>query len=179
MTRKKFSLKIASIILYLAVWYNFVYLNQVDRINHLDLQLAEMRNKVNMASSAKTNLEKVRSKFKLEQDRLDEERAKFVQRKDLGKVTLKIQSLARKYDLKLVDFSPGFKDYFTQKEEKIIPLPLTITLVGRYIKIGKFVEEWEHLPFYLVPQAIIMERLDKNGYDVQAVIDSKLYTWND
>ncbi|APF19325.1 hypothetical protein Calab_3632 [Caldithrix abyssi DSM 13497] len=179
MTRKKFAIKLGIIVLVVLLWYNFVYVAQINRLTLLDVELLEVRNKVNMASNAKSNLENIKKRFEQEQIQLEKEKAKFVRRENLGQVTERLQSLAEKYNLKLVDFSPGFKDYFEQKDKKIIPLPLTITLVGQYLAIGKYIEQWQELPFYILPQSIIMERLDENGYDVQAVIDTKLYTWNE
>jgi len=161
------------------MWYYFIYIPQIDTLAKLETQLMDFNSKVHMAQTAKVNLVNMRNRYQTEQDRLQKEKSKFVRKQDLGKVTKALQELAKKYDLKLVDFSPGFRDYFEKQDEKIIPLPLSVTLVGRYLSIGRFLEEWENLPFYLIPVSIILEKLDKNGYDIQAVIESKLYTWND
>ncbi|MHB2152857.1 type 4a pilus biogenesis protein PilO [Calditrichota bacterium GD2] len=179
MTKKRFAIKLGIMSVIVLLWYNFVYMAQINRLMLLDVELMEISNKVNMASNAKTNLENIKKRFEEEQNQLEKEKAKFVKRENLGQVTARLQNLAKEYNLKLVDFSPGFKDYFEQKDKKIIPLPLTITLIGQYLAIGKYIEHWQELPFYILPQAIIMERLDENGYDVQAVIETKLYTWNE
>ncbi len=179
MSKRRFFIKLMSVIVLGFMWYYFIYIPQIDTLAKLETQLMDFNSKVHMAQSAKINLVNMRNRYQTEQDRLQKEKSKFVRKQDLGKVTKALQDLAKKYDLKLVDFSPGFRDYFEKQDEKIIPLPLSITLVGRYLSIGKFLEEWENLPFYLIPVSIILEKSDENGYDIQAVIESKLYTWND
>ncbi|MCD6373967.1 MAG: type 4a pilus biogenesis protein PilO [Caldisericaceae bacterium] len=179
MSKRRFFIKLMLVIFLCFMWYYFIYIPQIDTLAKLETQLMDFNSKVHMAQTAKVNLVNMRNRYQTEQDRLQKEKSKFVRKQDLGKVTKALQELAKKYDLKLVDFSPGFRDYFEKQDEKIIPLPLSVTLVGRYLSIGRFLEEWENLPFYLIPVSIILEKLDKNGYDIQAVIESKLYTWND
>ena len=179
MSKKRFFIKILVVISLIFIWYYFIYVPQLNTLSKLETSLLEYGNKVHMAQNAKVNLINIRKRYQIVQNRLEEERAKFVRKKDLGTVTKTLQKLAREYNLKLVDFSPGFRDYFEKQNEQIIPLPLSITLVGRYLAIGKFIEAWMNLPFYLIPESIILEKLDKNGYDIQAVIEAKLYTWNE
>ena len=179
MSKRRFFIKLMLVIFLCFMWYYFIYIPQIDTLAKLETQLMDFNSKVHMAQTAKVNLVNMRNRYQTEQDRLQKEKSKFVRKQDLGKVAKALQELAKKYDLKLVDFSPGFRDYFEKQDEKIIPLPLSVTLVGRYLSIGRFLEEWENLPFYLIPVSIILEKLDKNGYDIQAVIESKLYTWND
>lgn len=179
MSKKKFyTLLVAYVILFFA-WYMFIYLPQVQKLEEVNVKLNEVSQQVSMARNAQINLNNIKKHFNKEQLRLQEEKAKFVKRDQLGKVTKELRNLAKKYNLKLVDFSPGLKDYFAATGEAIVPLPLSITFVGRFISIGKFIEEWKSLPFYLIPEEMTMERLDKNGYDIQAVIEAKLYTWNE
>ncbi len=179
MTKKRFFIKIISVIFLIFVWYYFLYLPQINTISQLEVKLLEYDNKVEVARNAKINILNMRSRYQVEQQRLETEQAKFIKKQDLGKVTRQLQQLAQKFNLKLVDFSPEFRDYFDKQDEKIIPLPLSITLIGRFLAIGKFIEEWEKLPFYLIPESLILERLDKNGIEIQAVIEAQLYTWND
>ena len=179
MTKKKFFTIFGIFVLSIFLWYYFIYLPQIDELNQINILLTETSQKVSMARNAQINLEKIRERFEIEQSKLKKERSKFVRRDELGKVTKALRNLAKKHNLKLVDFSPGLKNYFEEKKAKIVPMPLSITLIGRYIEIGKFIEEWETLPFYLIPRELTLEKVDKYGYDVQAVIETKLYTWID
>ncbi len=179
MSRKKFFLKLALVVSLLIGWYIFVYMPQLNKLNTIDMKLLEVKNKVQIAQKAKTNLDNIKDKFSKEQNRLEKERSKFVKKEELGKVTKQLQRLARNYNLKLLDFSPNFQDYFKEKEEQIIPLPISILVEGRYIQVGKFIEKWEQLPFYLIPESIVIQLKDEKATAVQAAITSNLYTWNE
>ncbi len=179
MSKRRFFVTLGIYIVLVFLWYGFIYVPQTERLNQINIELNNIAQKVMMARNAQINLDMMKKRFEEEQKRLEQEQSKFIKRDELGKVTKALSQLANRYNLKLVDFSPGLKNYFEVKEGRIVPLPLSITLIGRYVQIGKFIEEWNSLPFYLIPQELTLERLDKNGYDLQAVIETKLYTWNE
>ncbi|RLD13014.1 hypothetical protein DRI50_08010 [candidate division KSB1 bacterium] len=179
MSKKRFYTIFSVYILLLFSWYMFIYLPQVQALNEVNTKLNEISQQVAMARRAQINLKNIKARFQKEQQRLQEEKNRFIRKNDLGKVTQTLRTTANKYDLKLTDFSPGFKEYFDAQKNSIVPLSLSISFIGRYIQIGKFIESWGELPFYLIPEELTLQKLDNNGYDIQAVIEAKLYTWNE
>ncbi len=179
MTKKKFYIIFSVYLLLLFVWYMFIYLPQLQKLDTINIKLGEVSQKVAMARNAKVNLENIKKHFNQEQKYLQKEKERFVKREELGKVIVELRKLARKFNLKLVDFSPGLKDYFTEKDQKIVSLPVSITFIGDFISVGKFMDAWREMPFYLIPEEVTMERVDKSGRDIQTVVQSKLYIWNE
>lgn len=179
MTKKKFYIIFLTYIVLAVAWYMFVYLPQLQNLEAINIKLGEVSQKVTMARNAQVNLENIKKHFNQEQEYLKKEKERFIKREELGKVIVELRKLAKKYNLKLVDFSPGLKDYFTEKDQKIVPLPVSITFIGDFISIGKFMDAWRDMPFYLIPEEVTMERIDKSGRDIQTVVQSKLYIWNE
>lgn len=179
MSKKRFYTIFAIYVIALFTWYVFIYLPQVQALDDVNYKLSEVSQQVAMAQRAQINLKNIKARFQREKQELQKEKDRFIRKNDLGKVTHELRVLADKYDLKMTDFSPGFKDYFDAQKNAIVPLSLSISFVGRYLQIGKFLESWDNLPFYLIPEEVTLQRLDKNGYDIQAIVEAKLYTWNE
>ncbi len=179
MSKKRFYTILTVYLLLLFIWYMFIYLPQVQALDEVNTKLNEVSQQVAMARRAQINLKNIKTRFQSEQKELQKEKDKFIRKDQLGKVTQELRRLADKYDLKLTDFSPGFKDYFDAEKKSIVPLPLSISFIGRYLQIGKYIESWGNLPFYIIPEEITLQRVDNNGYDIQAVVEAKLYTWNE
>ncbi len=179
MTKKKFYLIFLMYVVLVFSWYLFGYLPQLQNLETINLKLGEVSQKVAIARNAKVNLENIKKHFNQEQQYLEKEKERFVKREELGKVIKELRKLAQRYHLKLVDFSPGLKDYFAAKNQKIVPLPISITFIGDFISSGKFLDGWRNMPFYLIPEEVTMEKVDKSGRDIQTVVQAKLYIWNE
>jgi Tfp pilus assembly protein PilO len=180
MLRKRFSY-ILSIVLFavLVVWFVFLYYPKSIEIQKTKLKIKEMRHELASASQANVDIQNIENRLLEEGKSLEEVRSKFVEKDDLASVSRKIEDFARKYDLRLIDFAPVFEDYFADTSKTIIKaLPLAITVRGRYLDVGKFIENWEQLPFYLEPKGIVIQRLAANSNDLKATITSELYSWN-
>ncbi len=179
MAKRRFYIVLFIYIIFIFIWYFFINMPQVQNLNQVNLKLNEISQQVSVARRAQINLKQIKQRFQKEQEQLQQEKEKFIRKDQLSKVTQELRKLAEKYNLKMTDFSPGFNDYFDKQKKTIVPLPISISFIGRYLQIGKFLESWSTLPFYLVPQEVTLQKLDKNGYDIQAIVEAKLYTWND
>lgn len=180
MLRKRSSYILSALLLaILVVWFVFFYYPKRVEIDKIKLDIKEMRHDLATASQANVDIEKIEGKFLQEQKSLEEVRSRFVEKDDLAKVSRKIEEFARGYNLRLTDFAPVFEDYFADTSKGAIKaLPLAITVRGRYLDIGKFIENWENLPFYLEPKGIMIQRVTPFTNDLKAIISSQLYSWN-
>jgi Tfp pilus assembly protein PilO len=106
-------------------------------------------------------------------------KAHFVHRENLSELIEKISRRSRDYNLEILDFSPVIDSYFSNSEEGIIKiLPLAVTVKGQYLQIGKFIENFDKLDFYLIPQKILIEVLNSEKNILSATVTCNLYTWN-
>ncbi|GAB4371669.1 MAG: hypothetical protein Kow0042_14560 [Calditrichia bacterium] len=161
------------------LWYVLVYQPLVGEELQKKKQLAELHNQLKQARVAEKDLEAVQSRFKEKEKELAEVKSRFIDKKDLSRVTDALRKSAERFDLKIVDFTPVLDSYFNDNGKgKIKPLPIMLTVRGRYIQIGKFLEEWHSLDFYLVPYQIFLEKMEANQNTLRASIMSNLYTLN-
>lgn len=180
MLKRKFSIILSVVLLaVLVVWFIFFYYPESIEINQLKSKIKEIRNDLASASQANIDIENIEKKLLSERNRLEEIRIKFVNKDDLAKVSRQMGAFAKNYNLKLTDFAPVFDDYFTDTSKTAIKvLPLAITISGNYLEIGRFIENWDKLPFYLEAKEISIRRVTPFSNNLEAIISSKLYAWN-
>ena len=163
----------------LSVWFILFYYPKSVQINQIKSRIKEIRNELVSASRANVDLENVEKKLLDERNKLEEVKARFVEKDELASVSKKLGDFAKDYNLRLTDFAPVFDDYFADTSKTVIKaLPLAITVTGAYLDIGRFIENWENLPFYLEADAISIQRLTPVSNNLEATISSKLYSWN-
>jgi len=180
MLRKRFSYILSAVLLAVLVgWFIFFYYPESIEINKIELRIKAMHKELASANQANVDLENIENKLLKERKRLEEVRSKFVEKDDLTSVSKKMEDFAKKNNLRMIDFAPVFEDYFADTSKTVIKeLPLAITVRGRYLDIGRFVENWENLPFYLRAEEISIQRFTDSSNDLKATISSKLYSWN-
>ena len=180
MFKKKFSIVLTVILLGgVSLWYVFIYHPKKIEIDDIKLKISKIRSDIVTANKANFDINNIEIKLEEEKKRLEDIQTRFVEKDDLAKVSKEMKNFARKHELRLTDFAPVFEDYFADTiNTQIKALPLTIKVKGRYLKVGEFVENWKKLPFYLQPTEIAIQRFQPTRNDVEAIISSKLYSWN-
>jgi len=161
-------------------WSIMIDSTQQEKLRQVEEQLNDISLKLNRARNAQINLGKIQDKYNQDQKKLAQERTRFVSKNDLSIVTAKLKRFAAAYKLELMDFAPGLDSYFSANpNDKIISLPIDISVNGRYLDIGKFLENWHKLPFYLIAENISIERVEKDSNTLKATVSASLYTWNE
>lgn len=180
MLKGKFTVVLSVFLLaVLSVWFIFFYYPKSVEINQIKSRIKEIQNELVSASRANVDLENVEKKLLNEKSKLEEVKARFVEKDELASVSKKLGDFAKDYNLKLTDFAPVFDDYFADTSKTVIKaLPLAITVTGAYLDIGRFIENWENLPFYLEADEISVQRITPVSNNLEATISSKLYSWN-
>ena len=180
MLKGKFTVVLSVFLLaVLSVWFIFFYYPKSVEINQIKSRIKEIQNELVSASRANVDLENVEKKLLNEKSKLEEVKARFVEKDELASVSKKLGDFAKDYNLKLTDFAPVFDDYFADTSKTVIKaLPLAITVTGAYLDIGRFIENWENLPFYLEADEISVQRITPVSNNLEATISSKLYAWN-
>lgn len=180
MLKGKFSIVLSVLLLaVLIVWSIFFYYPKSIKINQVKSRIKEVRNDLASASQATVDIENVEKKLLDEKRKLTAVKAKFVEKDGLASVSKKLGNFAKNYNLKLTDFAPVFDEYFNDTSKTMIKaLPLAITVNGTYLDIGRFIENWENLPFYLEAKEVSIQRSAPVSNNLEATISSKLYAWN-
>jgi len=164
----------------LVYWYFFVDYKQTQEIEQLNKALGVIIEKVENAKLAKDNIAKLEAEYKIEQKKLLLEKERFVNRNDLSVVTKTLKEYSEQNHLKLMDFAPAFASYFADSTtDKVVTLPIELSVQGKYFDIGRFIEGWEKLPFYLIARELIIERAEPKSNILNAKINAVLYTWNE
>lgn len=163
-----------------SLWYTMINYANETKLKKVEQELQVINAKLNHARHAQIDYANVQDKFEKDQERLQRERTRFVSKEELSDVTNQLKTFAQKYNLKLMDFSPELENYFAASpDDKIVALPIDIGVHGAYLDVGKFIENWHALPFYLIPEEIKIERENEKSNVLIASITAALYTWND
>jgi len=173
-----FLILIIVLVVFSVGWFMLVYQPLQLEIKAKHRQLTQLSQKIHNAQNANINLKNVEKRAENAQKELEEIRQKFVNRDDLSRVTKQLQQLAIRYNVEITDFSPVLDSYFDDSgNESIKPLPIVLTVIGRYLEIGRFIENMKSLNFYLTPQEFLIEKIDPENNDLEATITCNLYTW--
>jgi len=180
MGKKIFITLSLSLVLIIGGWILFINHSQGQRLAEVNLQLKIISTKVWNARKAKSSLDLMKTKYEEEQKNLIKEQTRFINKNNLSLVAEKLQIFAKKNNLKLMDFAPLLDSYFSEpKQKKIVTLPINIGINGRYLDIGRFLENLPTLPFYLVADEILLKRVSPKQNILRAEIKAKLYAWNE
>lgn len=180
MERKIFIALVVLLIAGFTSWYVFIYYANVNELKLIEQKLVMTNTKLDNARHAQIDYANVQKRYETDQKRLEEERTRFVGKAELSDVTYRLKDFAKSYKLQLMDFSPVLENYFAASpDDKIVALPIQIGVHGAYMDIGKFVENWHKLPFYLIPEELKIERENPESNVLVANITAALYTWNE
>jgi Tfp pilus assembly protein PilO len=162
------------------LWYVFIYIPLSGEIKTSKILLAGLNQKLRSVRQAESQLKNVEDRLMNAKMDLDVVKAHFVHRKNLADIIKKIRRVSENFNLYVTDFSPVIDSFLENKEDGIIKiLPVAVTIKGRYLQIGKFLENFDNLDFYLTPQKITIEKLNLASNELTATITCNLYTWND
>jgi len=161
-------------------WSIFINSGQEADLAKLEKELQVSSRKVQSARHAKSNLDRMRTQYQKEKKNLAEEQDRFINKNELYDAAQQLKQFAAKYNLILMDFAPVLDTYFSDMTTgKIVTLPINIALHGNYLDIGRFIENWPELPFYLIADEIALKRVDEKENTLRVDIKSKLYAWNE
>jgi len=160
-------------------WYLGFYQPYHQKMALVQRQLDESLRKLSNANHAKIDLKNIEARLNREKQNLADIKSHFIYKTELARVTEDLRRRAEKFDLVLTDFAPVLDNYFVDTlHTEIKPLPLAITVTGKYLDIGRYIESWDQLPFYILPNEIKIEKLDEKSNDLQATVTGNLYAWN-
>ncbi|HGY55829.1 MAG TPA: hypothetical protein ENK44_09015 [Caldithrix abyssi] len=179
MEKKIFTILLAVLLIISLSWYLFIYSRQKATLEDIESNLRVVAHKLKNAQQAQQNMKLIEENLKKKQENLTNERNRFISESDLPEVTEKLKSFAREYNLELTDFSSSFESLLeSEKKTKIAPLALSLTVKGKYLDIGRFLEHWPTLPFYLIPERFNIKRAGEDTNILDATISATLYIWN-
>lgn len=176
---KTFFIIVFLILVLTSAWY-FVFYHPIQQEeNQVKARIETIAEKLKNAQFAQRDLKAIDQRFAKSKAELEEIKGHIVDRDNLGQVMERLQQASEKFDLEFEDFSPVLESYFQATgNERIKPIPIVVTVKGRYLNIGKFIEYWQKLDFYLKEQEIIIEKLNPKSNDLTANVTCILYTWN-
>jgi len=180
MQKKIFIIQLAALILIGLGWYFLWFERQEKRLLTEQTKLDQVSDKLKNARNANINIRHIEEKFKEQQARLDQEKSKFIRKDQLSQVTSSMNTFASQYDVRLMDFTSTDENFILSGQtSKVIALPIMITVHGDYLQIGRYIENWPTLPFYVIPDMITIKRIQEGQNLLEAQISARLYTWND
>ena len=162
----------------LLVFYLFIYTPQEQKKTDINFELQATLKKFNKAKFAMTELNKIQAELVNQEKELNRFNARFIDRSQLTRITIKIRNFTQTYGLKLVDFTPLFNIYFADTSRvPIKALPFSITVEGKFLDIGEYLENWERQDFYMIPDEIFVKELSARTNVLEANITGRLYAW--
>ncbi len=178
--QKLFVIMLLLLIVSGVLWFTFLYQPNAVQLKQYQIKLSEINDKLRSVKKAEGDIESMEQRLADVKSELDVIKSRFVDRKNLTQVTEVIKKSSAEYDLKITDFTPVLDSYFENEgNETVKALPIVITMEGRYLNIGRFLENWKNLKFYLIPKEVIIEKLNPESNILTATITTNLYTWND
>ncbi len=160
--------------------FNFVIYSPIEQEQELlEKQLLETKNKFNNANHAKLDLKNIREKLANENNKLEDIKQKFITKSELSSITFKMRDRTREFNLKLIDFTPVFKFYFADTSKTPVKaLPFSVTVSGKFVDIGKFIESWNSFNFYVVPDELEIVKMNNKTNKLEAIIVGRFYAWS-
>ena len=159
-------------------FFVFIYNPKEEEQENIKQALLDTENKFNAAKRAVNDLNKIKLTLAEQQENLNSVKRRFIRNEELSSITVKIRNFTRSNNLKLVDFTPLFKNYFADTSTaEVKALPFSITVEGRFLDIGRFVEGWENLDFYMVPDEITARTSLSRSNLLEATVTGNLYAW--
>ncbi|HFE63208.1 hypothetical protein B1H10_02030 [candidate division KSB1 bacterium 4484_188] len=176
---KFFFIIVFLILVITAAWYFVLYRPIQMEEEKVKAQIETITEKLKDAQFAQRDLRAIDQRLAESKTELEEIKAHIVDRDNLAQVMERLQQVSEKFDLEFEDFSPVLESYFQAAgNNRIKPIPIVVTVKGRYLNIGKFIEYWQKLDFYLKEQEAIIEKLNPKSNELTANITCILYTWN-
>jgi len=149
-----------------------------EQINSLKSQLNMTTDKFKNATHAKNDVKHVQKILKESEKKLESIKGHFIRRDELRSVTQKLKEQTKKFDLSFDEFTPIFTAYIENKfKGQVKALPFSISVSGNYFKIGKFLDSWQRLPFYMFSDEIYLLKRNRHGDVITANISGRLYAW--
>lgn len=162
----------------LSSFYVFIYNPKQEKNNQLREQLQATKNNFNSAKRAEKDLKNIQELYEKQKGELQSVKDRFINKNNLSEITRRIRRITAESNLKLVDFTPIFTQYFADtSNSNIKPLPFSISVKGGFLDIGKFIEGWEDKEFHIVPDGIYLDRVNARSNELEANITGYLYAW--
>ena len=162
----------------LIAFYLFIYIPQEQEKTDINSELQATLKKFDKARFAMTELNKIQAELVNQEEELNRFNARFIDRSQLTRITIKIRNFTQKYNLKLVDFTPLFNIYFADTSRAPIKaLPFSVTVEGKFLDIGRYLENWERQDFFMIPDEIFVNELSSRTNVLKANITGRLYAW--
>ncbi|MFZ0388918.1 MAG: type 4a pilus biogenesis protein PilO [Calditrichia bacterium] len=178
-SRKWFLIIVVTFVISSVLWFTFYKQPLNLELKKTRLHFAEVTNKLRVAQRAKQDLELIRQRRERVQDDLTKIENRIIQQDNLVELTAVLQEKAAQNSLEIYDFTPVLESYFSSEgNEKVKALPVMISLRGRYLNIGRFLDDFSRFDYFLIPREIVLEKLNPGDNDVTATVTTSLYTWN-
>ncbi len=177
--QKWFIILISIFVVSSVAWYLMFYEPLGSEIQKTENKLSALNQQMRNVRQAERKLDHVEQKLEKSKEELSQIKSRFVNRDNLSYVTKKLREMALKYNLEIEDFSPVLDSYFEESgNDRVKALPIALTVIGRYLDIGKYIQNLEQLDFYLIPMEINIDKKVFEKNDLSATITCNLYTWN-
>ncbi len=158
----------------------FYYNPATEKLAEVEKELKVNTSRFNNASHANRDITNVKLKYEERQESLRKIEKRFIYRKELGNITEKLQGHAQRYGLRLIDFTPIFRVYFADTSSSPVKrLPFTLTVSGSYLDIGRFLESWPDMEFFITSGQLYLGKTGKKSNRIEADITGLLYAWGD
>ncbi len=101
----------------------------------------------------------------------------FLTVREFPQVLRETATLASPLGLQIISADPDIEEFeaLGQDTTQVKPLFLTWRVRGGYLPIGKFLQAWENLPFYQMPVAVEIQRMEKTPRLLEARIRSRVF----
>ncbi|RMH65716.1 MAG: hypothetical protein D6677_01805 [Calditrichaeota bacterium] len=158
----------------------FYYQPSLEKRQQSRQKLSAQKKKYFNASHARKDIDRQRQLYQKHHQKLDSVKQRFINRDALSEITQKIKRQAETYHLELVDFTPIFKVYFADTSTKAVkPLPFSMVLSGHFLDVGKFLDTWPEMSFYITAHQLFMDKAESKSNRVEAEITGMLYAWRE
>ena len=180
MSNKNIFIALFSVLITLVLVFQFlIYLPKDDEKEQLKADLKLTANKFNTAKLAEKDLENIRLKLHEQEKKLEAIKGKFIYKNQLRDITGRMQQITKGYNLRIADFTPELQSSFSDTSTVSAgPLPFSITVSGKYMDIGKYLESWSDLEFYIMHEEIFIRKKNPKQNILEAEIIGNLYAWS-
>lgn len=151
----------------------FLYRPHFARRAKIEEQISELKKQLKEYEAMAKDIDRLRKQVANLEDARAEFMSKIAPRSELLTTVRQLIKLAEPHQIVFVEIHPpGLEtlNYTERPEAPVSPVPFTITVQGRYVEIGRFLEKLSNFPYYLrTPE---LEIIGKD--DIRPMVEAKI-----
>jgi Tfp pilus assembly protein PilO len=162
-TKIKYFITLTIISLIVGGWLYFFYLPYLRVIDTEREKISNIREQIKRSIQIAQEIQEIKNRLTSGRNELENQESKIIHQSELDNIAQLLHQEMQNYDIKVINISPQITDFLKINKDKKIEfskLPIEVNIETKYLNFGRFLANIYHLPKYIHPEAISMNRVN-------------------